>query len=80
MIVVILVNPHSKTHGAPSDSERHVGDLGNYKTDEQGNANGSVTDNLIKLMGPESVIGVRQHRPAKTALGGRCKCADVYSS
>lgn len=51
------VNPHSKTHGAPSDSERHVGDLGNFKTDGQGNATGSVTDKLIKLIGPESVLG-----------------------
>lgn len=51
------VNPHSKTHGAPSDSERHVGDLGNFKTDGQGNAQGSVTDKLIKLIGPESILG-----------------------
>lgn len=53
-----LVNPHSKTHGAPSDSERHAGDLGNFKTDEQGNAKGTMTDNLVKLIGPESVLGV----------------------
>ena len=52
------VNPHSKTHGAPSDETRHVGDLGNFKTDAQGNGKGSVTDKLIKLIGPESVIGV----------------------
>lgn len=51
------VNPHNKTHGAPSDSERHVGDLGNFKTDAQGNANGSVSDKFIKLIGPESVLG-----------------------
>uniref|UniRef100_A0A649UEM7 Superoxide dismutase [Cu-Zn] n=1 Tax=Cochliobolus lunatus TaxID=5503 RepID=A0A649UEM7_COCLU len=51
------VNPHNKTHGAPSDEERHVGDLGNFKTDAQGNAQGSVTDKLIKLIGSESVIG-----------------------
>ncbi|KAI9695870.1 MAG: Superoxide dismutase [Cu-Zn] [Candelina mexicana] len=50
-------NPFSKTHGAPSDDERHVGDLGNYKTDGQGNASGSVDDKLIKLIGPESVLG-----------------------
>ena len=53
------VNPQNKTHGAPSDEERHVGDLGNFKTDGQGNAQGSVTDKLIKLIGSESVIGVR---------------------
>ncbi|KKY19243.1 putative superoxide dismutase sod1 [Phaeomoniella chlamydospora] len=50
-------NPFGKTHGAPSDSERHVGDLGNFKTDGQGNASGSVTDSLIKLIGQESVLG-----------------------
>ncbi|KAM0718603.1 hypothetical protein Q7P37_005673 [Cladosporium fusiforme] len=50
-------NPHNKTHGAPSDSERHVGDLGNFKTDAQGNAEGTVTDKHIKLIGPESVLG-----------------------
>jgi Cu-Zn family superoxide dismutase len=55
----LLVNPHNKTHGAPEDEERHVGDLGNFKTDGQGNAQGSVSDKLIKLIGSESVIGVR---------------------
>jgi hypothetical protein len=35
-----------------------VGDLGNIKTDGQGNANGSITDRLIKLIGPESILGV----------------------
>ena len=52
------VNPHGKTHGAPSDEVRHVGDLGNFKTDAQGNGVSSVQDKLIKLIGPESVIGV----------------------
>jgi len=50
-------NPYNKTHGAPEDDERHVGDLGNFKTDGQGNAEGSVTDKLIKLIGPDSVVG-----------------------
>jgi len=50
-------NPYNKTHGAPEDEERHVGDLGNFKTDGQGNAQGSVTDKLIKLIGPDSVVG-----------------------
>ena len=51
------VNPHGKTHGAPSSAERHVGDLGNFETDAQGNARGCVQDPLIKLIGPESVLG-----------------------
>jgi Cu/Zn superoxide dismutase len=53
------VNPHGKTHGAPTDETRHVGDLGNFETDAQGNGKGTVTDKFIKLIGPESVIGVR---------------------
>jgi Cu-Zn family superoxide dismutase len=55
---VIPVNPFNKEHGAPTDEERHVGDLGNFETDAQGNAKGSVSDKFIKLIGPVSVIGV----------------------
>lgn len=54
----LSVNPHGKEHGAPTDTERHVGDLGNFKTDGQGNSKGSVEDKFIKLIGAESVIGV----------------------
>jgi Cu-Zn family superoxide dismutase len=50
-------NPHAKNHGAPEDEERHVGDLGNIETDAQGNSRGTITDRLIKLIGPESVVG-----------------------
>lgn len=55
---LLPVNPHSKTHGAPEDQERHVGDLGNVATDAQGNAQGTITDKLVKLIGPESILGV----------------------
>ena len=55
---LLIVNPFSKQHGAPSDSERHVGDLGNFQTDAQGNSQGSITDNQVKLIGQESVLGV----------------------
>jgi len=50
-------NPFSTTHGAPSDKERHVGDLGNFKTDGQGGAKGSISDSFIKLIGEQSVLG-----------------------
>ncbi|KAF2431456.1 copper/zinc binding superoxide dismutase, partial [Tothia fuscella] len=50
-------NPENKEHGAPDDEVRHVGDLGNFKTDGQGNGEGSHTDKLIKLIGAQSVIG-----------------------
>lgn len=55
---MLPVNPFGKNHGAPTDSDRHVGDLGNFKTDAEGNANGSKQDSLVKLIGAESVLGV----------------------
>lgn len=61
------VNPFSKTHGAPDDEERHVGDLGNFKTDGQGNVKVTVTDKLVKLIGPESVLGVRHPLPTTSS-------------
>jgi len=50
-------NPFFKTHGAPGDEERHVGDLGNITVGADGKSSGSITDKLIKLSGPTSVIG-----------------------
>ncbi|KDR82890.1 hypothetical protein GALMADRAFT_238526 [Galerina marginata CBS 339.88] len=50
-------NPYGKTHGPPTASTRHVGDLGNIKTDENGEANFEFTDHLISLQGPNSIIG-----------------------
>ena len=54
----MTVNPHGKPHGAPTDADRHVGDLGNFKTDAEGNSTGNVQDKLVKLIGSESVLGV----------------------
>ena len=50
-------NPFDKTHGAPDREERHVGDLGNVIADENGIVLFSISDHLIKLSGPNSVIG-----------------------
>jgi len=50
-------NPYGKTHGAPDDEERHVGDLGNVQTDSQGVAKGSITDSKVKLIGSDSILG-----------------------
>lgn len=63
-----IVNPYSKTHGAPSDEERHVGDLGNFKTDSNGNAAGTITDQKVKLIGPTSVLGVCELLPTPFPL------------
>ena len=46
-----------KTHGAPSDEQRMVGDLGNSVADEHGVAVVDVVDVVVQLLGPHSVIG-----------------------
>lgn len=49
--------PTGSNHGAPEDSERHVGDLGNVKTDGNGTVNLNITDKHISLFGKNSIIG-----------------------
>lgn len=49
-------NPFGKTHGDWEGEERHVGDLGNLESDENGNAN-YKRDVEVSLMGNYSVIG-----------------------
>lgn len=50
-------NPTKRTHGAPADEERHVGDLGNVLADADGKATVDITDRLISLSGPNSIVG-----------------------
>jgi Cu-Zn family superoxide dismutase len=50
-------NPHGKTHGAPSDAERHAGDLGNVKANADGVAEFEIKDTHIALTGPLSIVG-----------------------
>ncbi|KAM4546191.1 superoxide dismutase [Cu-Zn] [Fundulus diaphanus] len=49
-------NPFGKNHGGPTDEERHVGDLGNV-TAENNVAKINISDSLLKLSGPTSIIG-----------------------
>ena len=49
-------NPFGKTHGCPGMANRHVGDLGNLKTDKDGCAHYRMVDNMIKLRGSKSNI------------------------
>jgi len=49
-------NPFAKQHGAPTDSDRHVGDLGNIDF-FHGHVRFNVTDYQVKLRGPVSVVG-----------------------
>jgi Cu-Zn family superoxide dismutase len=44
-------NPYGNTHGSPGMRKRHVGDLGNIKTNEKGEAKYTFYDNVIQLRG-----------------------------
>ena len=50
-------NPFNKNHGAPTSMDRHAGDLGNITADETGKAHLDWTDPILKLGGPNSIIG-----------------------
>jgi len=50
-------NPTHQPHGRPSDVKRHVGDLGNITADKDGVARIDMTDHVIQLHGPYSIIG-----------------------
>ena len=50
-------NPEGTEHGAPSDTHRHVGDLGNITADDAGTVHHEVTDDRIAFAGPNSIIG-----------------------
>lgn len=66
-------NPHKMNHGGPESFDRHVGDLGNIIADSNGVAKFEITDHLVKLSGPFSVIGrsiVIHEDPDDLGLGG----------
>jgi Cu-Zn family superoxide dismutase len=50
-------NPTQMVHGAPTDAARHSGDLGNIVADEKGIAELEWLDPVMKLAGPNSIIG-----------------------
>uniref|UniRef100_G3MMT8 Superoxide dismutase [Cu-Zn] n=2 Tax=Amblyomma TaxID=6942 RepID=G3MMT8_AMBMU len=50
-------NPHNKEHGAPADTNRHVGDLGNVIAGEDGVAKVNIKDSIISLIGEHNIIG-----------------------
>jgi Cu-Zn family superoxide dismutase len=50
-------NPTNMPHGGPTDAKRHVGDLGNIEADKNGKAVVKMTDKVIQLQGPSSIVG-----------------------
>ncbi|PAA63629.1 hypothetical protein BOX15_Mlig014161g1, partial [Macrostomum lignano] len=50
-------NPYGKDHGAPTDSDRHVGDFGNIVGGSDGVTRVSITDSVASLVNTESVLG-----------------------
>jgi Cu-Zn family superoxide dismutase len=50
-------NPTDMPHAGPKAEKRHLGDLGNLEVDKNGMAKLEVTDDLISLEGPKSIVG-----------------------
>lgn len=50
-------NPYNMKHGAPTDSLRHMGDMGNLPIGSEGSGSLNYTDTVIELNGPNSIIG-----------------------
>uniref|UniRef100_A0A1B6CGP8 Superoxide dismutase [Cu-Zn] n=1 Tax=Clastoptera arizonana TaxID=38151 RepID=A0A1B6CGP8_9HEMI len=50
-------NPFNVQHGSPTDPYRHIGDLGNIEAGEDGVVQLQISDPLISLVGPQSIIG-----------------------
>lgn len=51
-------NPEDMPHGAPTDAQRHAGDLGNLIADSDGKAHYERTEDHISFVGPHSIIGL----------------------
>jgi Cu-Zn family superoxide dismutase len=50
-------NPTKAPHASHSSDKRHVGDMGNIKADESGNAVVDLDDDQMSFEGPTSILG-----------------------
>lgn len=50
-------NPTDMPHAGPKAEKRHAGDLGNLEADKDGVAKLEVTDDMMSMEGPLSIIG-----------------------
>jgi Cu-Zn family superoxide dismutase len=50
-------NPTDMPHGGPTADKHHAGDLGNIEADKTGHARMEITDNMLSMEGPNSIIG-----------------------
>lgn len=50
-------NPEVKNHGAPTDENRHFGDLGNIESNDSGKGVLEYVDKTLTMDGPNSIIG-----------------------
>ena len=50
-------DPEHQPHGGPHSAKRHVGDLGNVTANGRGVAEIKITDSVVQLHGPHSIIG-----------------------
>jgi Cu-Zn family superoxide dismutase len=83
-------NPTGAPHGAPTDTERHAGDLGNMEIGEDGGGHFELDSDLLTVEeGPNSVVGrgVILHEKADDlvsqptgAAGARLACGVVEAS
>lgn len=50
-------SPQDMQHGAPDNTERHMGDLGNLSSNQDGVATLNFTDSVIELTGESGILG-----------------------
>jgi Cu-Zn family superoxide dismutase len=79
-------NPAGNEHGARTDSERHMGDMGNIEADAEGNATVNFTDSVItfdQIMGKAVILHSGEDdltSQPSGAAGNRMACGVIESA